>query len=88
MERTEVVEKIKGILKTIRSIDHSLLDSLTEETDFMVDLGVPSTELVNIIAKAEDLFDIEFEDDDVDDFGSTVGDTVDIILKTYKAQKG
>lgn len=82
MERQEVIDGLVDILRTVRTIDHDKLNSVTEETDFIADLGTPSTEMINIAAKAEQTFDIEFEDDDIDDLGSQVKDIVDLILRT------
>lgn len=86
MTREEVMSGLIEILKTIRTIDPKKLDELTESDDFISDLGCPSTELINIIAKAEDRFNLEFDDDDVDDLGSSVKDTIDIIIKTHGEQ--
>jgi len=82
MERQEIIDGLVEILKTIRTIDQEKLKNVTEETDFLTDLNTPSTELINIAAKAEQKFDVEFEDDDIDDLGSTVKDIVDLILRT------
>lgn len=82
MERQEIIDGIVEILKTVRTIDQEKLANITEETDFLTDLNTPSTELINIAAKAEQKFDVEFEDDDIDDLGSTVKDIVDLILRT------
>ena len=82
MERQEIIDGIVEILKTVRTIDQEKLAHITEETDFLTDLNTPSTELINIAAKAEQKFDVEFEDDDIDDLGSTVKDIVDLILRT------
>jgi acyl carrier protein len=82
MERQEIIDGLVEILKTIRTIDQEKLKNVTEETDFLADLNTPSTELINIAAKAERKFDVEFEDDDIDDLGSTVKDIVDLILRT------
>ncbi len=82
MERQEIIDGIVEILKTVRTIDQEKLAHITEETDFLTDLNTPSTELINIAAKAEQRFDVEFEDDDIDDLGSTVKDIVDLILRT------
>ncbi|GAA4311364.1 hypothetical protein GCM10023149_06340 [Mucilaginibacter gynuensis] len=81
MERQEIIDGLVEILKTVRTIDPERLKNVTEETDFRGDLNTPSTELINIAAKAEHKFGIEFEDDDIDDLGSTVKDIVDLILK-------
>ena len=82
MERQEIIDGIVEILKTVRTIDQEKLANITEETDFLADLNTPSTELINIAAKAEQKFDVEFEDDDIDDLGSKVKDIVDLILRT------
>lgn len=82
MERQEIINGLVEILKTVRTIDQEKLAEVTEETDFIADLGTPSTEMINIAAKAEQKFDIEFEDDDIDDLGSKVKDIVDLILRT------
>ncbi|HEV8081803.1 MAG TPA: phosphopantetheine-binding protein [Chitinophagaceae bacterium] len=81
MTRQEVKDKIVEILKTVPTLNQKNLDNITEDTDLITDLGAPSTEIVNIIAKAEEKFGFDFEDDDVDNIGSTVGDTINLILK-------
>jgi acyl carrier protein len=81
MQRQEIIDSLIEILKTVRTIDPAKLVTVTEETDFLKDLNTPSTEMINIIAKIEQKFDVEFEDDDVDGLGSQVKDVVDLILK-------
>lgn len=81
MSREEVKEKVVEILMTVHTIDKKKLANVTEKTDFITDLGAPSTELVNIIAKAEGKFGIEFEDDDIDDLSSKMSATIDLILR-------
>ena len=81
MERQEIIDGLVEILKTVRTIDPTKLENITEETDFIADLNTPSTELINIAAKAEQKFDVEFEDDDIDEMGSTVKDIVDLVIK-------
>jgi len=81
MERQEIVDGIIEVLRTVRTVDPSRLENVTEETDFLTDMNMPSTELINIAAKVEQKFDVEFEDDDIDELGSTVKDVVDLIIK-------
>lgn len=81
MEREQILEGLKEILKTIRTVDQSKLAGITEETDFIADLNTPSTEMINIAAKAEQKFKIEFDDDDIDGLGSKVKDFIDLVLK-------
>ena len=81
MTREEVKDKLVEILRTVHTIDKKKLDTVTEKTDFITDLGAPSTELVNIVAKAEEKFGIEFEDDDIDDLSSKMSATIDLIMR-------
>lgn len=82
MERQKIIDGLIEILATVRTINPEKLKNVTEETDFIADLNTPSTEMINIVAKTEQKFDVEFEDDDIDDLGSKVKDIVDLILRT------
>jgi acyl carrier protein len=81
MERQQIIDGLIEVLRTVRTVDPAKLENVTEETDFMADLNTPSTELINIAAKVEQKFDIEFEDEDIDEMGSKVKDVVDLIIK-------
>ena len=81
MERQEIIAGLVEILKTVRTIEPEKLTNVTEDTDFIADLNTPSTEMINIAAKAEQKFDVEFEDDDIDNLGSKVKDIVDLIIE-------
>lgn len=82
MERQEIIDGLVEILRTVRTVNQEKLAGITEETDFIADLSTPSTEMINIVAKAEQKFGVEFEDDDIDDLGSKVKDIIDLILRT------
>jgi acyl carrier protein len=84
MERQEIIDGLVEILRTVRTVNQEKLNSVTEETDFIKDLNTPSTEMINIVAKIEQKFNLEFDDDDIDDLGSKVKDTVNLIIKTQK----
>jgi len=84
--REEILEGIKEILLTVRTIDPEKVKGITEQTDFLTDLHAPSTELINIAAKAEHKFGVEFEDDDIDDLGSTIKDIIDLIIKVKERE--
>ncbi|MFA5244156.1 MAG: phosphopantetheine-binding protein [Pedobacter sp.] len=81
MERQGIIDGLIEVLKTVRMIEPEKLVGVTEETDFLADMSVPSSQMIAIVAKVEQKFDIEFEDDDIDGLGSTVKDVVDLILK-------
>jgi acyl carrier protein len=83
-ERQEILEGLLEVLRTVRTIDPAKLEGVTEETDFLTDLSTPSTELINIAAKVEHKFGIEFEDDDIDRMGSRVKDVIDLIISVKK----
>ena len=79
-ERKEILKNLVEVLSTIRTIDSAKLSGVTEDTDFLKDLNTPSTELINIAAKIEHKFGIEFDDDDIDHMGSRVKDVIDLII--------
>ena len=79
-ERKEILAGLIEVLSTVRTIDPEKLVGVTEDTDFLTDLNTPSTELINIAAKVEHKFGIEFEDDDIDHMGSKAKDIIDLII--------
>jgi len=83
-ERQEILKGLLEVLRTVRTIDPAKLEGVTEETDFLTDLSTPSTELINIAAKVEHKFGIEFDDDDIDRMGSKVKDIIDLIISVKK----
>lgn len=68
-------EKIKEIISQQLNIDESLI---TADTVLRDDLGVDSLELYEVLTAIEDEFDIEIDEDDVENI-ITVGDAVDYI---------
>jgi len=81
MERQEIIAGLVEILSTVRTINHEKLANINEDTDLIKDLNTPSTEMINIVAKAEQKFDVEFDDDDIDELDAKVKSVVDLILK-------
>ena len=81
MSRGEILAKIKDILGTMRSVDPGRIESLSEGSDFFIDVGLHSAELVNLAAKVEAGFGIEFEDEDIDDLDSKISSTIDLVEK-------
>jgi acyl carrier protein len=86
MERQEIIDGLVEVLRTVRTVDPAKLEHVTEETDFLTDMNTPSTELINIAAKVEQKFDVEFEDEDIDELGSKVKDIVDLIIKAKERE--
>ncbi len=85
MERQEIIDGLVEILKTVRTINPEKLANVTEDTDFITDLNAPSTEMINIVAKTEQKFGVEFNDEDIDDLGSKVRNVVDLIIKAKQS---
>jgi acyl carrier protein len=86
MDRKEILTELVEVLRTVRTVDPSKLENVTEETDFLTDMNTPSTELINIAAKVEQKFNIEFEDEDIDEMGSKVKDIIDLIIKAKERE--
>jgi len=57
--------KLKGIVKPYIQ-DQEAFDSLNEETDFINDLKVNSANLVDIVLDVEDEFDIEIDNESME----------------------
>lgn len=70
-----VFEKIKSILADQFSEDE---DSITLSTELKEDLGADSLDLADLIMAIEDEFEVELQDEDLEDI-KTVGDIVDYI---------
>jgi acyl carrier protein len=60
MDRQEVIEKLKQIVKPYVKNEEAL-NNLTENTDFINDLNINSANLVDVILDVEEVFDIEID---------------------------
>ncbi|MDD7218817.1 MAG: acyl carrier protein [Blautia sp.] len=66
------IEKLKSVIAEVLGINP---DSITSDTTFVDDLGADSLDIFQIIMGIEEEFDIELEDDAVEQI-RTVGDAV------------
>ena len=66
MDRSAIVSGLKEILVPFLGVAKEKLDAATEETDINKDLGVKSTDVVNIVLEAEKKFNIAFADEEID----------------------
>lgn len=69
------LEKIKAIIAEVLNID---ADSITADTTFVDDLGADSLDIFQIIMGIEEEYDIELENEVVEQI-QTVGDAVEAI---------
>ena len=65
MEKEAMILKLKGIVRPYIQ-DQEAFDHLTEETDFINDLKVNSANLVDIVLDVEDEFDIEIDNESME----------------------
>jgi acyl carrier protein len=81
MERNEVISEIKDVLVPFLGVDKEKLEEVTEETDINQELGVKSTDTVNIVLKLEDKYNIEFEDEEIDNLDEvTIKSVADLLM--------
>lgn len=65
MEKEKLIGKLKEIVKPYVQ-DQAAFDEMTEETDFINDLKVNSANLVDIVLDVEDVFDIEIDNESME----------------------
>lgn len=65
MEKEDMILKLKRIVKPYIQ-DQEAFDHLTEDTDFINDLKVNSANLVDIVLDVEDEFDIEIDNESME----------------------
>jgi len=65
MDRTELIEKLKVIIKPFTTNEEAF-ENLTEETDFIKDLNINSANLVDIVLDIEEHFDIVLDNADME----------------------
>ena len=70
-------EKIRDVIAEQMGVDK---DSITPETAFKDDLNADSLDIFQIISELEDIFGMEFDNDDADSI-RTVGDAAQHIKK-------
>ena len=67
MNKTTVLKALKKIIQPYIQ-DETAFQNFSETTQFVDDLKINSAHLVDIILDIEDEFDIEFEDNEFEDF--------------------
>lgn len=77
MNKEEMILKLKEIVQPYVQ-DQEAFDSLNEKTDFINDLKVNSANLVDIVLDVEDAFDIEIDNESMEQM-LTVQKAIDII---------
>ena len=78
MDREEIMEGLREILKTIEGHDDKVIDAATEDSNLKSELGLNSIGMLYIMITIEEKFGISFNDSHIEDF-KTVGDVVGYI---------
>ena len=76
MNREQILEKLKEILLSADA--GCRIDSVTEQTALLADLGLSSVNMLYLMIATEEEFQIRFDDVGMNDL-QTVGDVVTII---------
>jgi acyl carrier protein len=72
-------EKIRDIISEQMGIDKN---TITAETTFRGDLNADSLDIFQIISDLEEVFGLEFENEDMESI-STVGDAAEYVKKSH-----
>jgi len=73
-------EKIRDVIADQMGIE---ADSITPETEFQQDLSADSLDVFQIISELEEIFDMEFDNDDAAKI-ITVGDAANYVKEAIK----
>ena len=79
-ERTVTAEirKLKDLLLTMDPTKKEIVDSLTEDSRLIEDVGLASVSMIYLVIAIEEEFNVEFGNVGVEDF-KTIGQTIDYI---------
>ena len=80
MSRSEIIEKLKEVIKMATGSDDSALVEVNENSSLVTDLGLNSFGVLYVVIAIEEFFSIQFDDVGFGDF-STVGSVIDYIEK-------
>ena len=78
MDREEILNGLREILKTIEGHDDAVIDAATESSSLKNELGLNSIGMLYIMITIEEKFDVSCENTNANDF-QTVGDVIDFI---------
>ncbi len=77
MEDKEIKDKLVEIIRPYVR-EESLLENMSEDTNFIQDLKINSSRLVDVILSLEDTFEIEIADEEVEGL-TTIGAVIKLI---------
>ncbi len=78
MTRIEITEKLRDVLKMAMGNNSEALETCTENSNLITDLGLNSVGILYVVIAIEEFFNIRFDNVGFGDF-KTVGDVIDYI---------
>ena len=83
LSRSEILEKLQEIMIAINDSEREKLESTTEESRLIEDVGLNSVGMLYLVLVLEESFQIKFEDVGVATF-DTIGKVIDYIEARMK----
>ena len=81
MQRSDALAGLREILVPFIGVDKEKLNAATETADLAKDLGVKSTDVINIVLEIEKKWGIAFEDEEIDSLQElSVKSIIDLVL--------
>jgi acyl carrier protein len=80
MEKNEILTRVKEVVSNVLGIES---DEITDDSNFIFDLGADSMQSVELVAGFEEAFDIEMDQDKALEI-QNVGDAVNFIAEYVK----
>ena len=77
MEKNEILTRVKDVVSNVLKVDSS---EITDESNFIFDLGADSMQSVELVAGFEEEFDIEMDQDKALEI-QTIDDAVNFIAE-------
>ncbi len=75
MEKTEILTRVKEVVSSVLKVDSS---EITDDSNFIFDLGADSMQSIELVAGFEEEFDIEMDQDKALEI-QTIDDAVNFI---------
>lgn len=75
MEKTEILTRVKEVVSSVLKTDHS---EITDDANFVFDLGADSMQSIELVAGFEEEFNIEMDQDKALEI-QTIDDAVNFI---------
>ena len=83
MSRTEIIERLKGILLSADDKNRDKVETCTEDSRLVADLGFSSVSMLYMVIAIEEELNIRFDNVGTSDF-ETLGSVVDYIEAKLK----